>query len=139
MVKETKYLVFMYQDSQGYNYLRLDNREDTKGVEVLYGKKMNCCSVGVIVAHEMETQEDGRLATSVHNARQSYASGYWQDKAQVMEWKERNRQFQAMREGKKPNPVNLETELKHIREVYRNLPATQRSAFLTQITYTIIK
>lgn len=131
------YLCYMYEDTDGFHYLSLDNldclTDKTKGDHVLYKRRVNIHStIGAIVEHEFD-------GDSVVHSRGPVIST-WGNPVDVMAWKERQRQY-VMSKTKinALEKISVKNACMLLNMVYHELNYAQRSAFIYKIIENITK
>lgn len=130
-----KYYVFKYQDADRYVYLRLENKDDTEGVNVYFKRKINKAkNPGEIFSHEID--EKG----NTYHSTDKYPCGYWKNPVDVATWRESQRQCLAAKQNIKAlNADATKMSIQLLRQVYKKLSYSQRSAFLLKVVEEISK
>lgn len=141
MEKIEKYVVFKYEDEFGFHYMKIDKlpgEGPTYEEHVSFEKKINPnCTPGAITRQQFS--EDGKTAY-VPSSKFVPVSGWWTDKADVMEWQEKTRVYRAIKElKKKGEDLKLEKAIEPIREVYNRLSPSRRSTFIARVVYLLTK
>lgn len=136
-----KYVVFKYEDESGFHYMigdKLPGEGPTHMKPITFGKKINPhCTPGAITRQPF--LEDGESAY-VFSSKFVPVSGWWTDKADVMEWQEKTRVYRAAKEPeRKGEDLKLEKAIEPIREVYSCLSPSRRSMFIAQVVYLLTK
>lgn len=136
-----QYVVFQYEDQNGFHYEKIDRLPDGKPIHptpLLFGKKINPnCTPGAIT--EQEFSEDGKSAY-VSKAKWAPVVGWWKNKADILEWQEKARVYRALKEvEKKGRDIKLEKAIEPIREIYERVHPTRRSIFIAQLVYILTK
>ena len=136
-----KYVVFQYEDEFGFRYMVMDKlpREGPTYMEsISFRRKINPnCTPGAITRQPFS--EDGKSAY-VLNSKFVPVAGWWPDKGDVLEWKERARVYRALKEReRKGEDLKLEKAIEPLREVYKRLSPSRRSTFIAQVVYLLTK
>lgn len=133
MKKIEKYVVFKYEDEFGFHYMKMDKlpgEGPTYMDPISFGKKINPnCTPGAIT--QQPFSEDGKSAY-VLSSKFVPVSGWWNDKAEVREWRERTRAYKALKELKRK-------AIEPLREVYARVNPSRRSIFIAQGVYLLTK
>lgn len=126
-----KYVVFQYEDEFGFHYMVMDKlpgEGPTYTESISFRGKINPnCTPGAITRQPFS--EDGKSAY-VLNSKSVPVAGWWPDKGDVLEWKERARFYRALK---------LEKAIEPLREVYKRLSPSKRSTFIAQVVYLLTK
>ena len=141
MKKIEKYVVFKYENEFGFHYMVMDELpgEGPISLETLsFKKKINPnCTPGAITRQQFS--EDGKTAY-VPSSKFVPVSGWWTDKVDVMEWQEKTRVYEALKELKrKGEDLKLEKAIEPLREVYARVNPSRRSIFIAQVVYLLTK
>ena len=163
MKKIEKYVVFKYEDEFGFHYMVMDKlpgEGPTYMEPISFGKKINPnCTPGAITRQPFSG--DGKSAY-VLNSKFVPVSGWWTDKADVLEWQERTRVYRDTKEPERKGDVlewqertrvykalkelkrkgedlKLEKAIEPLREVYARVNPSRRSIFIAQVVYLLTK
>lgn len=141
MEKIEKYVVFKYEDEFGFHYMEMDKlpgEGPTYMEPISFRGKINPnCTPGAITRQPFS--EDGKSAC-VLNSKFVPVAGWWPDKGDVLEWKERARVYRALKElERKGEDLKLEKAIEPLREVYERLSPSRRSTFIAQVVYLLTK
>lgn len=136
-----KYVVFQYEDEFGFHYMVMDKlpgEGPTYMESISFKGKINPnCTPGAITRQPFS--EDGKSAY-VLNSKFVPVAGWWPDKGDVLEWKERARVYRALKEPEgKGEDLKLEKAIEPLREVYKRLSPSKRSTFIAQVVYLLTK
>lgn len=141
MKKIEKYVVFEYEDEVGFHYMAMDKLPEegpTYMEPITFKRKINPnCTPGAITLQPFS--EDGESAC-VLSSKFVPVSGWWDDKAEVLEWQEKTRVYKALKELKsKGEDLKLEKAIEPLREVYDRISPSKRSMFIAQVVYLLTK
>lgn len=141
MEKIEKYVVFKYEDEDGFHYMIMDKLPEegpTHMEPITFGKKINPnCIPGAITRQSFS--EDDKSAYVI-NSKSVPVAGWWPGKGDILEWQERTRVYKANKElKKKGEDLQLEKAIEPIREAYNRLSPSRRSMFIAQVVYLITK
>lgn len=138
----------------------LPGEEPTHPETLSFKKKINPnCTPGAITRQQFS--EDGKTAY-VPSSKFVPVSGWWTDKADVLEWQERTRVYRDTKEQERKGDVlewqegirvyrateelkkegedlKLEKAIEPIREAYSRLSPSGRSIFIAQVVYLLTK
>lgn len=139
MKKIEKYVVFKYEDESGFHYMEIDKlpEEGTTYMDpISFKNKINPnCTPGAITQQPFSA--DGK-SVCVLSSKFVPVSGWWNDKAEVREWQERDRVYKALRELKrKGEDLKLEKAIEPLRKVYARVDPSGRSMFIAQVVYLL--
>ena len=141
MEKIEKYVVFKYEDEFGFHYMEMDKLpgEGPTYMEPISSEMLTTHMDPQLTGSDVVTTEDGKSAYAL-NSKFVPVAGWWPDKGDVLEWKERARVYRALKElERKGEDLKLEKAIEPLREVYARVNPSRRSIFIAQVVYLLTK